>query len=212
MLLRTPNAQLSPNQRNGAGGRMSTRQWVIMIIFFLCSCGNGLSRSKAENLISKRLALPSTHTTKLRGYYSKRFWSDPVSGFGTITICRDDGIQFSDVQRQLNEWQASGLIKMTETSSKTGRCHSLGVTPTLTDEGKKYLVSQSDGVSEVKAYDLEFGEVTGIQINEQLKVAEVDYTLNKVNITPFGWEPVTQITITRKAVFRLFDDGWRISQ
>jgi len=183
-----------------------------MSIFLLCSCGNGLSRSKAEGLISRQLALPATQTTQLFGYYSKRLWSDPVSGFGTITICRDDGIQFADVHKQLKEWQAYGLIGTKEVSGKSGRCNSLGVTTTLTNEGRKYLVSQSGVVSEVKAYDLEFGEVTGIQVNEQLKVAAVDYTLTKVNITPFGWEPVTQITIPRKAVFRLFDDGWRISE
>jgi hypothetical protein len=190
---------------------MPARHLWLLCVFLLCSCGNGLSRGKAEDLISKQLSLPATHTTKLFGYYSKRFWSDPVVGFGTITICRDDGIQFADNEQQLNEWQSKGLITIGESSGKSGACHSLGATTTLTDEGKKYLVTRTGGVSEVRTNDVAFGEVTGIQVNEQFKVAEVDYTLKNVNLTPFG-SGTSTAPIVQKAMFRLFDDGWRLAQ
>jgi hypothetical protein len=190
---------------------MRSRHLLFLFAFLLCSCGNGLSRGKAQDLISKQLSLPATHTTKLYGYYSKRFWSDPVVGFGTITICRDDGIQYADAEQQLNEWRSKGLITIGESSGKSGACNSLGATTTLTDEGKKYLAAQSGGASDVKAYDIAFGEVTGIQVNEQFKIAEVDYTLKNVNITPFGAGTSTE-PVAQKAMFRLFDDGWRIAQ
>jgi hypothetical protein len=188
---------------------MKTLHLLSISFLFLCSCSsNGLSRQKAANLISQQQGLPSTQTVRVFSKYLKRSWSNPTSGFAAITICNYSGETFSDVQQRLTEWQSKGVVSLGE-STDGGDCPALWVTVSLTNEGKKYLVRESGGGYEVKGYDLAFGEVTGIQINEQFKSAEADYTLRQVNMTAFG-SSASGAPIRRRASFALFDDGWRM--
>lgn len=190
---------------------MKTLRFLLIPILFLCACNrNDLSRQEAAELISRQQNLPSTQTIVL-GRYIKKSWSSPGSGFmPPVTVCVVEGGEtYSDAQQRLADWQSKGLISTGETEEHSGACNYLWATTSLTDEGKKYLVKESDGVHEVKAYDLAFGEVTGIQINEQFKVAEADYTLKKTNITPFA-SNISPEPTNGKATFALFDDGWRI--
>jgi len=76
-------------------------------------------------------------------------------------------------------------------------------------KGKKYLVKESKGQYEVKSAEIAFGQITGVQMNEQFKVAEADYTLQRINITPFGSSSSNDI-MNRQQSFSLYDDGWRI--
>ena len=190
---------------------MKKLPFLLVSIILLSSCSNNLSRQKAAELISRQQKLPVTQTIVL-GSYFKRAWSDPASGaFGISAACLVSGgdKNYSDVAQSLAELQSKGLISIGERKDHNGECNYLYATTKLTDEGKKYLVKESGGVHELKAYDLAFGEVTGIQINEQLKTAEADYTIRVTNITPFG-SNISTAPINRKATFALFDDGWRI--
>lgn len=180
---------------------------LALATILLCSCSNDLSRQKAAELISRQQKLPATQTIVL-GRYFKRAWSDP-SWIPAACLVSGGGKEYSDVEQSLAEWQSKGLISIGEDQTKKGECNYLWATTSLTDEGKKYLVKVSGGAHEVKTHDLAFGEITGIQINEQFKVAEADYTLTKINITPFGNNISTEL-INRSATFALFDDGWRI--
>jgi hypothetical protein len=192
--------------------KLVLRVGLALAVMLICSCNNNnLSRQKAAELISRQLKLPATQTIVL-GSYFKRAWSDPASGpFGISAACLVSGGDktYSDVAQSLGELQSKGLISIGERNDHNGECNYLYATTNLTEEGKKYLVKESDGVHELKAYDLAFGEVTGIQINEQLKTAEADYTLAVTNITPFG-SNVSTTPIVRKATFALYDDGWRM--
>lgn len=62
-----------------------------------------------------------------------------------------------------------------------------------------------------KAADWVFGEITGIFNNKANKTADVEYTIKTENPTKaanlFGWNEKKQ---TKKVVFKLYDDGWRI--
>src|SRR5258708_29268827 len=168
---------------------------------------NALSRRKAEELIAKTLHLPATQTIVL-GSYFKRSWSDPASGtFGISAACLVSGgdKSYSDMEQFLAGLQSKGLISIGERKDHNGECNFLYATTNLTEEGKKYLVKEADGIHEVKAYELAFGEVTGIQVFEQSKTALADYTLKITNITPFGSNLSAQ-PISRKATFALFDD------
>lgn len=192
--------------------KLVLKMGLALAIMLICSCNsNDLSRQKAAELISKQQKLPVTQTFVL-GSYFKSSRSDPASGpFGMTAAClvSGGGEDYSEVKQVLTELQSKGLITVGERTDKNGECNYIYATTTLTDEGKKYLVKESDGTHEVKIYDLAFGEVTGIQINEQLKIAEADYTLKIINITPFG-KNISTVPIYRKATFALFDDGWRI--
>ena len=172
---------------------------------------NALSRKKAEELITKALRLPVTETFVL-GSYFKRSWSDPASGpFGISAACMVSGGDrtYSEMEQYLTGLQSRGLITIGERKDHNGECNFLYATTNLTEEGKKYLVKESDGVHQMKANDLVFGEITGIQVFEQSKTALADYTLKITNITPFGSSLRLQ-TIPRQATFALYDDGWRV--
>jgi hypothetical protein len=54
----------------------------------------------------------------------------------------------------------------------------------LTDDGKKYLISEVTNGYQVKICDRVFGDITGIQINGQTRI--VEYSLKRINWTPFG--------------------------
>jgi hypothetical protein len=179
---------------------------VVLFSLLLVSCGNKLSRGKAEELIAKNMNLPAIQTIQLGTSFLKRSWSDPSR---MPAMCMGTGEKYSDVQARLDELQSKGLISVGEYHQHRGECNYLWATVALTNDGKKYLVSDANGVFQVKAYELTFGEVTGIQINEQFKVAEADYTLKITNRTPFG-STFSADPISRKATFALFDDGWRI--
>lgn len=188
---------------------------IVALAIILCGCANRLSRSRAQELLVRKLGLPQPQTVKIFKAYSKRTWSDPVVGFGTVTICVNYGDadqQFGNMEPKLNRWVSGGLLQLTDTTGRTGRCNYISANAQLTDEGRKYLLRESKDVYEARLYDLVFGEVTGMQVREELKVAEVEYTLERSNFTPFALvlgEGSTE-PISRKAVFALYDDGWRV--
>ena len=93
-----------------------------------------------------------------------------------------------------------GDFKCTRTVSHIGK---------LTETAKKYITSDN---KVIVATD-EFGEITGIVERKELNGAEVNYTLKRTNITPFGriLFNLTETTFNRTATFTKFDDGWRIN-
>ena len=177
---------------------------------FLVSCSKkNLSRGDAAQLISRSLKLPEVETTQLNKRFVKKFWSDPSS---MPAVFAGNDHEYSDVKAKLDELQAKGLITIGETQQNgTSGGHFLLATVKLADEGRKFLVAETDFGYQVKTSEIVFGEVTGIQINEQFKHAKADFTLKWANMTPFGRDVSTQ-PIGRSAAFALFDDGWRISQ
>lgn len=171
----------------------------------ICSCSNDLSRQKAAELISKQQKLPTIETIQLGKSYLKESRHDSWG------VCMVIGDKYSDsgVKERLDGLQAKGLISIGEKKQHDGECNYVWATVELTNEGKKYLVKDADGEYQIKVNELTFGEITGIQIHEQFKVAEAGYTLRRINITPFG-SSISTVPINRNATFALFDDGWRI--
>jgi hypothetical protein len=191
--------------------RKASRTWLISaLVLGSCSaCSRDLSRSKAAELISSQQHLPRTQTITLSGKYLRRSWSRPVVGFGTVTLCVHEGAKYGDVEDRLVYYQSKGLISIGFVRDN-GSCPAIYATVSLTNEGRKYIAAADSVEShKVKGFDLVFGDVTGIQTNEQFKAAQVDYTLKLTNITPFGSNAGAE-PIPRVATFAQFDDGWRI--
>ena len=186
---------------------MKTFYSLLFFTLILCSCSsNNLSRAKAEELIVKNQHLPAIQTVELSRNFLKKSWSDPS---WMPAACVSVGGTYWDHKQRLDDLTAKGLITLGESHQHNGECNYMWATVTLTDEGKKYLVSDTGGAYQLRALEVSFGEVTGIQVNEQFKVAEAHYTLKKSNITPFGGN-IASDPISGNATFALFDDGWRI--
>jgi vancomycin resistance protein YoaR len=69
----------------------------------------------------------------------------------------------------------------------------------------------------LKLCDVVFGEITGIQVNEQAGTATVEYSLRRTNWTPFGDYYKQQTpqdfpeVIAQSATFSKYDNGWRLT-
>lgn len=201
---------------------LATLILLLSISIILFSCGNNLSRGKAEDLIIQKYSLPQYETTKLKKIYIKSYY-----GSGYIA-CLVSGERYVDAKSLLDELVAKGMITVTE-NGPIGECNIVQALVNLTNDGKKYLVNEFKDEYVLKTCEVVFGEITGIRIQEQLKIAEANYTLNRINCTPFAIEdpilPGTGRTIdptdksaryrrvpyNRTASFSLFDDGWRIN-
>ena len=68
-----------------------------------------------------------------------------------------------------------------------------------------------NGPFEVKTNEIEFREITSIQMLEQSKTAEVHYNLKRINFTPFATD-TSQALIEKAVTFSLGDNGWRINK
>jgi hypothetical protein len=121
------------------------------------------------------------------------------------------GDKYSDKKTMLDELQRKHLITINESTTRNDQCTYSWANAVLTDEGKKYLLSETDGQYVVKMCEIVFDGVTGIQLHGENKVAVADFTLKRVNITPFG-KNLSQVPFSRQATFSLFDDGWRINK
>jgi hypothetical protein len=122
-------------------------------------------------------------------------------------LCSD--YDYLKAKSKLEYLQSIGLITVTE-DLPYGECNVVKVVVSLTSEGRKFFVSEGDQKFHVKTCELCFGEITGIQTQEQLKSAKVNYTLVRKNTTPFG-KDISLEPLNYTEIFNLFDDGWRIN-
>jgi len=121
------------------------------------------------------------------------------------------GDKYSDKKDTLDELATKHLITISESTTKKDQCTYSWENAVLTDEGKKYLLSETDGQYVVRVCEIVFDGVTGTQMHGENKVAVADFTLKRVKITPFG-KNLSQVPFSGQATFSLFDDGWRINK
>lgn len=185
---------------------------IILCAVLVAACGKkvSMSREQAAGVIAKNLNLPEIKMTNLGKRFLVKSWSEPspMPALCNVSGKYGDPMDASTKER-LDELQSKGLVSLGKDRIRDHECNFLYTTATLTPDGKKYLVKETAVGYEVKAYELAFGEVTGIQINEQMKAAQADYTLKKINITPFG-NNISVAPISGQAAFSLYDDGWRM--
>ncbi len=85
----------------------------------------------------------------------------------------------------------------------------------FTEKAKPYLIridEKYDNVQVVKVADMDLGEVTGVQLQEDNKSATVEYTVVYKNVTPFAklMKRDFSQTETQRARLDYFDTGWKL--
>lgn len=183
---------------------------IFIVLFCSSACGKDLSRGDARRQISQKLQLPVAQTTQIPRLALNRATSVRGGGFmPAITICQDLGTQWADVRHRMEALKQKGLVTLGQEIRKSGKCTYEYTTISLTPEGQRYLVREADDGYAVRMYTLTFSEVTGVRTMDELKIAEVPYTLKIEDVTPFSDDPPRE-PVQRSATFQLFDDGWRI--
>ena len=189
--------------------RIISTALITLTFIGLSSCGNDLSRGKAASIIEEAYKFPKSESIGIQKSYIKKSWNDP-SSFPAICFVTDD-MKYSNVNKMLDAVQAKQLITIVERTTKSGECNYIWADVVLTDEGRKYLMNETDQKLVVRTAEIALDEITGIQMNEQSKTAVADFTLKRINITPFATE-TTDAPSGGQVMFSLFDDGWRINR
>ncbi|WP_461450408.1 hypothetical protein [Mucilaginibacter sp.] len=178
---------------------------TVVILMFFQSCEfSSLSRNDAKAAIDS---------------YLKKQNSTLLVRKSTIyAVVRGQGQRYYDELNLIKPFISAGLLKFKRKETRPDTDPIYWYIYTVTEKGKPYIINQewSDGdypVYHVKQYDLNVGDITGIQFSNDNKQALVDFYLSKQNITPFGELSVNQDSkIGLQAEFDLYDDGWRLEK
>lgn len=84
----------------------------------------------------------------------------------------------------------------------------------FTEKAKPHLIrieEKYNNVQIVKVADMDLGDITGIQLQEDKKSAAVEYTVVYKNITPFAKLMKRNLSEkeTQRAILAYFDTGWK---
>lgn len=87
----------------------------------------------------------------------------------------------------------------------------------FTEKAKPYLIridEKYNNVQVVKVADMDLGEITGIQMQDDKKGANVEYTVVYKNITPFAKLLKRDLSEkeTKRANLSHFDTGWKLDK
>jgi hypothetical protein len=163
-------------------------QFISILLF--TSCGNSLSRGKAEKLLIKEYkSFPAVEVFEIDFNYS----------------------QTKEHSKVLEKIQSKGIIINSE--------YYMGGTGSydVTETGKKYVFSKRINSFQNTAYSFVtnsfvFIEIIGIRVNEQDKTAIVSWKGKTIGVTPFGeyFGFKENDEVGFNTLFKQFDDGWRI--
>lgn len=194
-------------------------KYSFLLLFFIfsiaTSCQKHLDRGEAKRMIVENKNYPIKQNHEITKGYIKDMNTE---GRGVTIVLGEDDTKREE--RIIVQFESMGLLKLTETPQREeSSAWLLGTTVRtwtsvqveLTEEGRKYLVSENDKLFTVMLWETDVKEVTGIQERPEQKMAEAEYVIQNANITPFGSIFSDKNTERqRSAEFALYDDGWRI--
>ncbi len=171
---------------------MKTISLLGLAIFLLASCG----QSKLENDEAASAIRAANNYPKMYEYdinitdpaSAKKLLDAGLEGEGWITV---------DKTQKLKD-AGKPIVHFTEKTK-----------PYLVRVDEKY-----DNVQVVKVADMDLGEITGIQLQEDEKRATVEYTVVYKNITPFAKLMKRDMSEkeTQRATLSYFDTGWKLDK
>jgi outer membrane lipoprotein-sorting protein len=169
---------------------MKTLSLLVLAIFFLSSCSQlRLQKEEAASAIRAAKNYPRVYEYEIN-------MTDPASAKKLL----DAGLE------------GEGWI----TVDKTQKLKDAGQPIVhFTEKAKPYLIridEKYDNVQVVKAADMDLGQVTGVQLQDDNKNATVEYTVVYKNMTPFAKLMKRDLSEkeTERASLSYFDSGWKM--
>ena len=157
---------------------------IISVALTLFSCSNGeLSRGNAEDQIIEHFQYPNVELANVN-YESMGRHSRIPDGYAELVT--EGYLTYKDRQYAL----------------KFNR----------TAKAEPYLLEYKNPSFKFAGNTLDFGEITGIKMNDTKNRATAFYTTLRKDITPFGVfaKRTEGESVENEATFEKFDDGWRI--
>lgn len=196
---------------------------LILLIFpvlmiWLCGCNDTLSRRKAKKLICNHDTYPRIETVIFPEKYFVSYQDN--SGAWMPKAFYTGEPKYDNYNKGiLQNYIDKGLLTLQEIEVNKGDGLLLVYMKVqITEKGKEYIVPYKENGAyptiHCKTHEYEFGEVTGIKIYEEYKIAEVTYTEKLQNKTPFYNDQNQHIKeVKEKHIeLQLYDDGWRIPE
>lgn len=166
---------------------------LLLVAIFFCSCSNHLHLEKEEaaTVLKSELKYPHVLDYDLNT-------ADPAAAKRVL----DAGLE------------EAGLVRVDRTQKLKDAGNPL---IHFTEQAKPYLIRIDPKYRKtqvVKIADVDVGEVTAIQLLEDSKRANIEYTLVYKNITPFAKLIESDFTVpkTKRASLSLFDTGWKLNK
>jgi hypothetical protein len=165
----------------------------LILIIFVTSCSNKLTRDKAALLIKEHYEYPNVEAMKLM--------LEKNNNQAMLQKGVDEGLLTVRWDIYANAFQGNGNIYSFADKAK----------PFVAE---KYGGWNGDGGAMVITNCRDFFEVTGIRENEQAKTAVVEFTCKRKGITPMGTllDLKEGDIINYTVNMNLYDDGWRIAE
>ncbi len=165
---------------------------LLSSILIFTSCGNKLTRDKAEQLIKDFYKFPNIEINGLDDNFSKNLLQ-PQN------------------RANLENYITKGYVKIHDLTWMMMPSY-VDVNPT--GIGKEFLIGKYSQYEKSKVITncRIFNEITGIVIDNNSKTAKVEYTIKRIGITPFGelFNFKDNDIKSYSCNFMLYDDGWRI--
>ncbi|MGN6214481.1 hypothetical protein [Parafilimonas sp.] len=171
---------------------MKTVSVLGLALFFLASCDQPkLEKQEAASAIRTEKNYPKVYEYEIN-------MTDPASAKKLLDAgLESEGLIMVDKTQKLKD-AGQPIVHFTEKAQ-----------PYLVRIDKKY-----DNVQVVKVADMDLGEVTGIQMQDDKKSAVVEYTVVYKNITPFSKLIKRDLSEkeTQRATLSFFDSGWKFDK
>ena len=171
---------------------MKTVSVLGIATFFLASCSQvKLEKEEAASVIRAAKNYPKVYEYEIN-------MTDPASAKKLL----DAGLE------------AEGLVTVDRTQKLKDAGQSI---VHFTEKAKPYLIridEKYDNVQVVKVADMDLAEVTGIQLQNDNKIATVEYTVTYKNITPFAKLMKRDLSEkkTERTNLSYFDTGWKVDK
>jgi hypothetical protein len=171
---------------------MKTVSVLGLSLFFLVSCDQPkLEKQEAASAIRTEKNYPKVYEYEIN-------MTDPASAKKLLDAgLENEGLITVDKSQKLKD-AGQPIVHFTEKAQ-----------PYLIRIDKKY-----DNVQVVKVADMDVGEITGIQMQDDGKSATVEYTVMYKNLTPFADLIQRDLSKpeTKRASLSLFDSGWKLDK
>ena len=162
---------------------------ILSSILLFNSCGNGLSRSKAEKLLNESFKYPACEVTE----FNFNFWTQNRDEFKNT------------LETGLLEEQ---MVYRFGSASDTKEFF-------ISEKGKQYIIGDNLNYKgsqfNVITNSMVLYKITGIVEDKQNKTAVVQFVCTRLGITPFGLDLGYNSgdEINYSCQFVKYDDGWR---